>query len=168
MSNSLDSIIDWYRIASDSMRLASRVVRKRMRSAIKQTYSFAGMNSEDAVAMFDKSQGELDNVVILALVAAFERMLRQHLVNVVATSLTAGLRETMSDSIERWSFSTQLIPALEMVPENLRGEVKQLVNFRDWVAHGHFINVPRPANVRPVDAHRRLTEFLAQAGVIQT
>ena len=48
----------------------------------------------------------------------------------------------------------------------MRGQVKQIIDYRNWVAHGQTLAKPAPTNVVPVKAHQVLTDFLLQADVI--
>jgi len=44
----------------------------------------------------------------------------------------------------------------------VRGQVKQVIDYRNWVAHGQTLAKPGPTNVVPVKAHQVLTAFLVQ------
>jgi hypothetical protein len=168
MINPLNATMDWYHTVFDSMRLSRRAITKNMRTAINRKFAFAGKPKEEAIAMIDQSEKELNHVVILALVAAFESTVRKHLVDLIASNeLPQRVRKTISKSIDRWRLSSQLIDVCDN--PSIRGEVKQLVGYRDWVAHGgHLLDKPLPPNVRPVDAHKRLTRFLVEVGIIET
>jgi hypothetical protein len=110
--------------------------------------------------------------VVLALTAIFERTLRDYLVQMPLTAVPPGdphgdaVREEIVKDIELWNISTRVTEVFPAVDPAVRGQVKQIVAYRNWVAHGHSLAKPAPTNVVPVQAHQVLTTFLLQAGVI--
>jgi hypothetical protein len=49
---------------------------------------------------------------------------------------------------------------------NLCGMVKQIINYRHEIAHGHTKGTPPPAFANPSVAYQRLSRFLSDGGVI--
>jgi hypothetical protein len=50
----------------------------------------------------------------------------------------------------------------------LIGQVKQIIGYRNWVAHGRATSDPPDGNVTPQAAFNRLSEFLRLAGIIES
>jgi len=46
------------------------------------------------------------------------------------------------------------------------GQVKQIVGYRNWVAHGRSTAEPPDGNVSPRMAFEQLTRFLIEAGIV--
>lgn len=119
---------------------------------------------------------ELEGLVVLELAAVFERTLRKHLTHAATTQFPAtsadqlALRDAVTEKIERWEFKLliDLFPSVDVIDPTLRMKAKQVVERRDWVAHGKHTdpNEKEPTNVGAEDAYQRLTDFLKAAGIV--
>lgn len=172
MTNPLDPILTWYTTAKDSIRVTRRVVTENVAGAITAKHAFHGRAAADNEAALERAQEELDRLVVLALVATFERTLRDHLASLSVVAAATGVplhdqvREEINKDMELWNISSRIIELFGAVDPNLRGQVKQIVRYRNWVAHGQTQNQPPPIAISPPEAHQRLTEFLRQAGIV--
>jgi hypothetical protein len=172
MMNPLDPIMDWYQTAYDSLRVTRRVLQSGAKGLVTDRHVFFDLSLDESGHKVDESISELENVVVLALVAAFERTLRQYVLDVLRATLIDGdavrgrIREEVANDVEFWHFSDRLVDVFETVPALDRGNVKQLIEFRNWVAHGHFLAKPAPVRAEPGPTYRRLTDFLRTADVI--
>jgi hypothetical protein len=172
MANPLDPVMEWYRTALDSIRVTQRTLEKGLAGAVTKRHVFYGQPVADCTARLQAAKEELERLVVLALFAIFERTLRDYLVQMPLTSLPAGdphgdaVREEIIKGIEFWNFSTRVLEVFPGVSSAVRGQVKQIVDYRNWVAHGHTLAKPAPTNVVPVKAHQALTAFLRQAGLL--
>lgn len=172
MINPLDPIMEWYQTAYDSMRLSKRVLRKGIKKVVKPGFVFAGKSHDENQRIVDVAVRELENVVVLAMVAAFERTLRDHFCEIVKRAIPAGpathdaVRDGLIEDIEHWKFWEKLIAACRYVPAEDRGNLKNLVSFRNWWAHGRFLSEPQPYSAMPKAAYAQLTQFLVKAGII--
>ncbi len=170
--NPLDIIMDWYHSARDSLRVTRRVLDKGIDDAITQRHVFYELSKAESKDRLEKSQRELDNVVVVTLVAVFERTLRDFVVSVlrgaltVADAMVSAIGEEAVQDAEFWHFSERLIRVFVTVDEADRANVKQLIDFRNWFAHGRFLAEAPPVNVVPRVAYQRLTAFLSGAGAI--
>jgi hypothetical protein len=112
------------------------------------------------------------NLVVLSLVSVFERHIRDHLASRPWLSTPGGTdvdertrRQIVAD-MEYWKLSGEVLALFsDRVSGNVIGQVRQAINFRDWVAHGRAAD-RRPSKVIPQYAFRTLTEFLSQAGLL--
>jgi|GEM_PF-3631790 hypothetical protein len=119
----------------------------------------------------------IERLTVLELAAAFERSLRLALVARTGQWVTTGspdqvaFRLTVEQEIERWSYRETLIdlfPSVDAVDSELRGFAKQVVRFRDWIAHGKHTDPSeaRPSVVEAERAFERLSAFLRAAGLV--
>jgi hypothetical protein len=124
--------------------------------------------SLDRIAL---AQQEVDDLVVLSLVSVFERRIRDHLAALPWLSTPSGTdvdertrRQIVAD-MEYWKLSSEVLVLFSnRVSGNVIGQVRQVINYRDWVAHGRSAD-RRPSNVIPRYAFKILTEFLSQAGL---
>lgn len=172
--NELDAIWEWYAIARDSLRIARRaalVLSPRPRELFLPKFdAFYDQRNEDVETRLDVAHVSIDNLVVLHIVATFERLLRNHVVGLIdGSDLRDDVvkinvrRQCISDS-EFWHYGDCLIDVFDSVNEHLRGQAKQLVRFRDWVAHGRRLLEPEPpSNCTPVFALSIVRQFLSEA-----
>jgi hypothetical protein len=151
-----------------------------MNWAILSKYAaFHGLPSADAVNQLTKSVTELDRLVVVELAAVFERTLRNHLTQSAAVWLPSQnkgdeqfvFRELVTEKIEKFEFKSELIdlfPAVDVIDLKLRMKAKQVVEFRNWVAHGKHTDptAKQPSNVTAEDAYQYLTGFLKAAKIV--
>lgn len=172
MNNPLDPILMWYTTAKDSIRVTRHAVTKNVAGAITAKHAFHGRVAADNEAALERAQEELDRLVVLALVATFERTLRDHLVSLSVVTAATGVplhdrvRGEIYKDMEFWNISSRVIELFATVDVNLRGQTKQIIDYRNWVAHGQTQNQPPPIVMSPPKAHQWLTEFLRQAGIV--
>jgi hypothetical protein len=172
MSNPLDPILAWYTTAADGLRVTRRVVQKAVPGVITRRHVFHNRPRPECEAALDLALGELGRLVVLALTATFERAVRDYLRTLPAVGAETGdphqdaVRDEVLNDLEMWNLHSRVIDLFTGVDANLRGQVKQIVKYRNWVAHGRTTTDPAPVATDPADAHNRLTEFLKQAKVI--
>ncbi|HLX60594.1 MAG TPA: hypothetical protein VKX17_04865 [Planctomycetota bacterium] len=171
--NPLDPVIQWYQTALDSIRVTQRVVNQSIPNAITDKHgAIFNKVPQECVLKLDLAKEELERLVVLALSAIFERSLRDYLAQFARNALQTGdahremVRDEILKDIEFWNISSRVLELFPSVDPNLRGQIKQIIDYRNWVAHGHTLAKPEPSNVTPAGAHRHLTDFLVQAGVV--
>ena len=172
MANPLDPVMEWFRTALDSMRVTQRTLKKELPGAITYRHVFFKQPLTDCTERLQAATEELERLVVLALTAIFERTLRDYLVQMPLIGLPPGdphgdaVRDEIIKDIEFWNISTRVTEVFPGVDPAVRGQVKQIIDYRNWVAHGQTIAKPAPTNVVPVKAYEVLTTFLLQARVI--
>jgi hypothetical protein len=172
MTNPLDGIMAWYTTAHDAHRVTRRVIEKATPKIITKKYVFHGKAQSENEADLDRAIEELNRLVILALTAIFERTLRDHLCALPVIASPSGnphhdaVRSEILKDVEFWNISSRVLDLFATVDGTLRGEVKQIIDYRNWVAHGRTSAGPPPVVMTPAKAHLRLTAFLTQAKVI--
>ncbi len=172
MTNPLDSIIAWYTTAKDSIRVTRRVIEKSTAGIITKKHVFHGKAKNESETSLNRALVELNQLVVLALTAIFERSLRDYLCDlpVIAPSTSDPHQNAVRDEILKdvrfWNISSRVLDVFVTVEPTLRGEVKQVIDYRNWVAHGRTTAEPPPVIMTPAKAYERLTEFLTQAGIL--
>ena len=172
MVNPLDPIMRWQETALDSMRVTRRVLTQKIARAVTNRHVFSRETLAESLARLDEAKEELERLIVLALTAAFERTLRDYLMQIPRNALPPGdahrdaVREEIVKDIGFWNISERVLEVFPTVDPAIRGQVKQVILYRNWVAHGHTLALPPPSNVVPRDAYQRLTTFLLQAGVV--
>ena len=171
MTNPLDASLAWYTTARDSLRVTRRVLDTDIAGAISDKHIFFTQTDEEKRYGLEHAQRELDRLVVLGITAIFERTLRDHLRGRLIAGdspldpNTTAFHKAITEEIEFWKFSPRLIDLFPSVDTQLRGQVKQIIRYRNDVAHGKPPS--HNHNTNPVDAFLRLTDFLAQSGVLQ-
>jgi hypothetical protein len=131
---------------------------------------FDGLNAQDADARIDAAQEQLDDQTVLALYAAFESELRDHLIaqsvhlKTHATNPNATFAAALADEYESWCDDWKMNRVAKLfeptVGTTLVAQVGQIRAYRHWVAHGKRRN--KPAQTAPAFAYRTLDAFLSK------
>jgi hypothetical protein len=115
---------------------------------------------------------EFNDVMVVSLFAAFERELRSAFQNAVNTDWHAhnptmlNIRGMTTDATERWAVLDMVAALREVVDGNLRGEVKEIYAYRNWVAHGKNSQRTPAWQAAPRRVYRTLTLFIQQAAAV--
>ena len=115
------------------------------------------------------TEEELDGIMVLSLFASFERELRVFIQNIIEcntnkrTKTIERITSLTTDSIERWTINDMVEAFSDIVDEELRGKVKQIYEYRNWVAHGKSPNRLPSARTDPKTVHISLVDFIFQA-----
>lgn len=172
MPNPLDPVVAWFDSARDALRVTQRVLTQAVPGAITSRHSaYFGRPITDCAREIETAKQELERVTVLALTAIFERTLRDHLVIFptvhlpVAPAIADAVRQEVIKDVEFWNISSRVVDLFQVVNVNLRGRAKQIIDYRNWVAHGLTIAKPPPSNVVAALAYKDLTAFLIQAGL---
>lgn len=68
-----------------------------------------------------------------------------------------------SGVVERWTVKDMIDALTPSVDEDLRGQVKQIYDYRNWVAHGRNPKRQPPARTDARTVATKLTRFLEQS-----
>jgi hypothetical protein len=172
MANPLDPVMEWRQTALDSFKVTKRVLDQAIPRVVTDRNIFSKMNASESAQYLQTAALELDRLVVLALTAIFERTLRDSLIQVPRSAFPPGdphrdaVREEIVKDIEFWNISSRVVEVFPAVDPVVRGQAKQVIDYRNWVAHGHTLARRAPSNVIPAEAYQRLTDFLVQAGIV--
>src|SRR5262245_11197279 len=90
MSNPLAPVIAWYKDARDSLLDTRNIITSGIKGAVTRKHVFHGKSSADNTTALAQAKEELDRLVVLGLVAVFERTLRDHLIALPVIPPTSG------------------------------------------------------------------------------
>lgn len=157
-----------YELLKDAIKIARRSVRIGDYGLLERT----GLVSESPDEMkerFDLAEIELQDVMILSMVASFERELRTGIKDAFENNTAIGndtmrrLANLTFDSIERWTVKDMIEAFSTPEHEDLGGQVKQIYDYRNWVAHGRNPRRQPPARTDARTVATKLTGFLEQS-----
>jgi hypothetical protein len=116
----------------------------------------------------DSAERQAADLAILALFATFERFVIEHL-QLANQLLAAGypqqystkLAEKFENEVEYWKFAEVLNLFKGEIDRDLIGQVKQIKQYRDWIAHQNP-NKPTPTQIAPRMAFDTLSKMITQ------
>jgi len=157
-----------YEALKDSIKITRRSINHEMYSLHNRTI-FWGEQKTEMLERLSGTVEELDDIMILSLFASFERELRVFIQNIVDGNINKSTRtieritSLTTDSIERWTVNDMVEAFSDIVDENLRGKVKQIYEYRNWVAHGKNQSRLPSARTDPKTVQITLIDFIHQA-----
>lgn len=170
MTEALEEIRERFFTTRDAIRVTRRIVEKGL-PGITKRHVFHGLNSSDTEVRLAAGLLKIEQLAIFELIAAFEKMLRNAVDLRVSDNLDftdptiLPIHANLRKSIESWRFSEDLLDSFPFVDKQVSGEIKQFIKFRNWLAHGRFIESP------PEDEHefnrvfQVLSNFIQQANI---
>jgi hypothetical protein len=110
----------------------------------------------------DRAKREIDNFVILSLWSVFEMCLIEYLQNHTQFSSSDAVAQLLNNrirgDIERWKVNDKIDMTAPLFTPNLIDKLKQIKNYRNWVAHRN--PSAEPENITPKDTYRDLREVI--------
>jgi hypothetical protein len=160
----------------ETLRASVNFSRKRVETASldegeRNTFLQGAMNNE-IEANLKLAENELNALVALDLFAVFERELRDAAQNAVTSHIPTPnpvfirLAELTAGSVERWNITDIMDTLQGIVDANIRGQVKQLYSYQNWIAHGKNPQKMPSVIMSPKDIFYTLTEFINQAAKV--
>ena len=173
MPNPLDPVWEWYQLTLDCLRVTQRTARIGLDRAVTDKHATLFHRDRDArQQVIQDAKGALGRLAVVDLAAVFERTLRLHLTTALTGFMTGthpvfggALQRQVESAAEWWKFE-ELVDLYPTIDGGVRGQVKDVIKFRNWAAHGrHATAEPAPSNITPEEAYPRLTAFLTAAGI---
>jgi len=165
----LDEVLQWYLADLDCQKSVALLIKKSP-SSLPLTSLFAGKTESEARQLIDAARTELEDLTILSLFAVFEASVVDHLVanttrikSLTSDVFSAKVCEYAFEKPERWKLEDILDFFKSTIPSDIVGNVKQIYQYRNWVAHGK--TRPKPISLDPRTAHTRLSDFLNRASI---
>ncbi len=120
--------------------------------------------------MMETADKEFSDLTVLALFASFERHLRDEistksskLKEIIPIQLGDRINELAQKEIERWQIREIIDLFIFAVDENVRGKMKQILEYRNWIAHGKNPDkLPSIRNVEPKTTYETIVDFIDQ------
>ncbi len=167
-----DEIWDDYLFQRKTLKLFRLNVKLALKGTVGLSASLLRQSDLQGFTMLNaqetakKAEQALADSTVLSLWIVFERCLTAHLQGFITLSASTRLTEMMNvhiqEDIERWKMSEKLDMTESLLNAhshpNLVGNLKQIKNYRDWVAHRNP-NI-KPTNISPEDAYQYLREAL--------
>lgn len=166
--NIVRQVFSVYEVLKDSIKVVRRSISNEVYTLHNRTIFLAEQKDE----MFNRLSGteeELDDIMVLSLFASFERELRVFIQNIIdanthkSTKTIERITSLTTSSIERWTVNDMVEAFSDIVDENIRGKVKQIYEYRNWVAHGKNQNRLPSARTDPKTVYIYLVDFIIQA-----
>lgn len=172
-ANPLDPVYKAFSVASDCFTVATHTIELRHEDLIRRT-QFIGAAPAEANATVAGAARQAADLAILALFATFERFVIEHL-QTANRLLAAGypqryasrLAEKFESEVEYWRFVEILNLFKGDIDARLLGKVKQIKQYRDWIAHRNP-NKPVPPQATPETAFDVLTQMIEQIRLTHT
>jgi len=169
----INSIYTSYLFLKDSLRITGRIFDRQLQGiqsrTIFETMPYDGFKESHSLAL-----SELDNLAVLSLFAAFERSLRdifseklEVLRTIWPKELGAGIYRLSSAEIERWRIAEIFSLFGFAAGKESIDKLKQVVKYRNWIAHGKNQNKKPPASIDPKTAYDAIHFFMSSIEKIQ-
>jgi len=172
-SNPLPQMLLVYKTARDSFRIAERAIKTREPKAKQRLLQRTGVEIatlSDAERMIEESNKESDALFVLGTWAAFERFLRDDLQKRGRLlrgnnppALGNSIYQHFEKEVEFWKPAEILDFLKESLFKNradLIGHAKQILAYRDWIAHGKNPKTPPSTDMKPLAAYKTLDEIV--------
>lgn len=164
--NPLDPIWNTYLTTRDCLKITDRARQRNDISLLRRT-QFVGMEEDEALAMMRSCYDKLNDFVIIALWAVFERFIIDYiqkkgecLSSVQPAFLAEPLVEKFEFSVERLWLADILDWLKDHVCDgNLVGDAKKIKKFRDYIAHENPKKKPED-RVGPETVYNKLSVII--------
>ncbi len=161
----IESIYRSYLFLKDSIRITARVIEMQVPGVQKRTI-FDPMQYDKFKKEHGAALSDIENLVVLALFAAFERTLRDNLsekLDVLKTiwpvEFGAGIYKLTNAEIEMWSIEEIFSLFGFKVGKDNINRLKEILKYRNWIAHGKNQNKFPPARINPKMAYDAIQYF---------
>ncbi len=157
-----------YEVLKDSIKVARRSINKELYKLHGSTV-FLGEQKNEMLNRLSVTEEELEDIMVLSLFASFERELRLFIQEIVdgnmskPTETIERITLVARNSIERWTLDEMLGVFSEIVDGSLSGKIKQIYEYRNWVAHGKNPDRLPSAATDPKIVQMTLVDFILQA-----
>ena len=164
MRTELDKIMEWYEINLDCQRVMKKIIRKNPEIIPLQSV-LVTKGVKETNELLETSIIELNDLTIVSLVSIFEQTLLELLKHFIYSQMDSNdeITERISkytiQQAERGRFIEIIDLFKPLVDAKLIGMVKQVYEYRNWVAHGKNAD-KTPSRIDPVSAYKRLSDFL--------
>jgi hypothetical protein len=158
-----DKIIAAYQ---DQVEALDRLMRMRMAVRADPNSRFHGLSDDEIQDRLDQTRGELDQWVVLMLVASFEATLRADAQDRIQARTPDPVRKPLRDLHEQFPGRVRLDDILTLweahaiVGAMIKNNLRTLLKHRHWLAHGRHWSNKHGGMPLPLDAHGDLDDYL--------
>lgn len=167
ITGELETVMEWYTISVDTHKSMKYLINKNPEAVpLKSVLTSKELN--EANQLIDTAIVELNDQTIISLVSVFEQILIESLKEIIDKQIASetgnevflNIKEYTKKQAEHGRFSDMIdLFSSNSGNKKLAGIVKQIYQYRNWVAHGKRIK-KTPAKTDPVSAYHHLSEFL--------
>jgi len=165
----LVSIFDDYLTIQNSLKITRRSLSEKTPLSKNRTI-FDEMKYSEAEKKLKTAKKEFSNLIVLSLFAQFERQLRDEiaaksskLLEIIPIELAESLNQLTQKEMERWRIEEVIDLFKFAVDGNLRGQMKQILEYRNWLAHGRNVNkLPSIRKADPQTTFDSILGFITQ------
>lgn len=165
--NKLQEIMQWYKLTIESQRITLKILNSSP-ELVPLDSSLAEYKLSEAKEILLKAENELNDLTVLSLVAVFEQLVIDYLKDLGMETIKKE-EEILSKSVlkyalknsDRWHFKDILDIFKSIISNELVGNVKQVYDYRNWVAHGKK-ETTSVTKIDPDVAYDRLSEFIGR------
>jgi hypothetical protein len=166
--NPLDPVMETYKVSIECFKIAQRAVKQ------EQSHLFAELDlliQPEAQQYLAKTKAEVNDLFVFSLWANFERFVITYLQNkgaglqktVIPRVLAEPLYEHFQKEVEHWNQREilDLLKKISSIDKNIIGQAKQILDYRNWIAHGKDVKKQAVVNsMTPAYTYRVLDEII--------
>ncbi len=172
----------WYESAHDNLQRMRRLGSRHWNdpslvgASIWEDERFKQLEADAIVKQADLALDSLGDLSVLFLFSVFEAAVRDHLERILeplADKIDHPILKSAADDalegVRQGSFANRILKPLQdqnRITSELSDKVKQVRDYRNWIAHGR--RVPKPLdiiNLTVDEAYDRLKDFLDTLGI---
>lgn len=140
--NNLEEIMKWYKLTIESQRVTLKILNSSP-EIVPLDSSLAEYTLSEAKEILLKAVNELNDLTVLSLASVFEQSVLGYLKSLGKETIEkeekilskSVLKYALKNS-DRWHFRDILDIFKSVFSTELVGSVKQVYDYRNWVAHG--------------------------------
>lgn len=167
-SNPLLPVWQSYQASKNAFKIAKAANKHPDRENLLKINDLYLLSKDEAIKTFEQGWRESEALFVLSLWATFERFIRNYLQEkgkklqeISPTSLASSIYPYFEKEVEFWK-AEDILDLLKssLTPNaNLIGQAKQILQYRNWIAHGKNANTI-PTQVTPVYAFDTLNAIV--------
>jgi hypothetical protein len=166
--NPLNPIWEAYQTSQGCFKIAEKVVKQADKEKWLLKTLLAQTTATQAQNLIRHSKTESGDLFVLAVWATFERFLRDYLQTkgeklreIYPPALASSFYQQLYRELEYWRPDDMLDLLKSILPSsNLIGQARQILEYRDWIAHGKNPETAPSANITPTFAYEILSEVV--------
>jgi len=165
--NPLKPVWITYEASKDALKITKRTITHDDKETLLFRTTFESQELAEANQTIENSLKEVEDLFVLSLWSTFERFIRRYLGATLQTTqpitLAHPIYEYFCDEVEFWK-PNQILDLLKRslfsTNPHIIGQAKQIIEYRDWVAHGKNPNKQPSSNITPHFAYKILNEIV--------
>ena len=169
-SNPLKRVWLVYQASRDALKVTKQTITHDDKEILLFRTTFESQNPIEAKQIIEDSLKEVEDLFVLSLWSTYERFVRNYLQRKGTTlqmtqpqALAYPIYDYFCDEVEFWK-SNQILDLLKKslftTNSHLIGKAKQILTYRDWVAHGKNPNKYPSSNITARFAYKVLNEIV--------